>query len=139
MKYIQINNDGTPIYSNTEGKLVKIGLLKKGLIYPRIKENGKYSELQFGEKKVYVLESATTPIYQAVFDLPKNKDSEGTIQLQQNTNVYQDNSFNDSFGEIFSGQTVEYYQILEDCYVINYLGRIGYINKEDITQKSDEE
>ncbi|QQZ09997.1 serine hydrolase [Heyndrickxia vini] len=124
--YIQINKEGTPIYTTTSNDKQKIGTLKKGIIFPRIKEVGGYSELQLGTTKVYVLKSATTPIYQATIRKPKNQTA-GTIKLIESTTINEDPSRQQTLGTIDKDQSISYIETIQDWYVINYLGRIGYI------------
>src|SRR5690606_17926009 len=49
-----------PIYDNRSGKLVKVGEVQKGEVYPRVSDYGNWHRIQFGNIYGYVSKSGTT-------------------------------------------------------------------------------
>ncbi|MGG3682495.1 alginate lyase family protein [Aeribacillus sp. FSL K6-3256] len=134
-KYFQTTQDNIPVYDNRTGKLVKIGELKKGQVYPRVSDYGDWHRIQFSNHYGYVRKSSTKP---ASGSLIKNenkgyKNSSQSVKALKNVIVY-DNSSRKlvPFGTIEKGKD---YRIVSDYgnwWKIIYSDRIGYIKKLDV-------
>lgn len=60
-KYFQVMQPNVTIYDNSTGKLVPIGRIENGQVYPIGKIVGNWIEIQFGNRKGYIWKNATSP------------------------------------------------------------------------------
>src|SRR5690606_33584030 len=58
-KYFKAN-ENLPVYDNRTGKLVKVGELVKGQVYPRVSDYGNWHRIQFGNISGYVRKADTS-------------------------------------------------------------------------------
>ncbi|MGG3682488.1 M14 family zinc carboxypeptidase [Aeribacillus composti] len=132
IKYFQVIQDQTPVYIKGKDKLVKVGMLEKGQTYPRIRDYGNWHEIRFGKYKGYVHKNGTAAVLSpSIKNINKSyKISSYLLKITKNAQVY-DNSSGKlvKFGEIYKGNE---YPVVADYgkwWRIDYLGRIGYIQK----------
>ena len=128
-KYFQVMQSNVTVYTNNTGKLVPVGRLTEGIIYPLNRVVGDWIEIQFSDKKGYVWKPATIPSDKA----PKKT---GTAQLLgsiyitaiQDLPVY-DNSTGKliEIGRIFKGEKYKVIRQYGDWMEILFSGRIGYV------------
>src|SRR5690606_18089918 len=119
------------IYENSTGKLVPVGRLTEGTVYPLKRVLGDWIEIQFSDRKGYVWKPAAIPSDNA----PKKT---GTTQLLgniyimaiQDLPVY-DNSTGKliEIGKIFKGEKYRVIRQYGDWMEILFSGRIGYVYK----------
>ncbi|MED0715179.1 M14 family metallocarboxypeptidase [Aeribacillus composti] len=131
IKYFKALED-LAVYVKRNGKLVKVGTLEKGQTYPRIRDYGNWHEIQFGKYKGYVHKNGTAAVLSpSIKNINKSyKISSYLLKITKNAQVY-DNSSGKlvKFGEIYKGNE---YPVIGDYgkwWRIDYLGRIGYIQK----------
>ncbi len=131
IKYFKALED-LAVYVKRNGKLVKVGTLEKGQTYPRIRDYGNWHEIQFGKYKGYVHKNGTAAVLSpSIKNINKSyKISSYLLKITKNAQVY-DNSSGKlvKFGEIYKGNE---YPVVADYgkwWRIDYLGRIGYIQK----------
>ncbi|WP_087973579.1 N-acetylglucosaminidase [Oceanobacillus rekensis] len=134
--YFRVLEDDLPVYDNSSGKLVEVGSLKKGQIYPRYESSRNWHYIQFGKKKFYVTKDGTEP---ATGDSLKNINTKysirnDTVTATTDMTVY-DNASGSlvPFGVIKEGQE---YVISHDyggawIYVV-FADRIGYIKSSEL-------
>src|SRR5690606_30448560 len=65
-KYFKVVEENVPIYDRRDGKLVQVGELEKGQIYPRYESSPKWHLIQFSNKKVFVKKEGTEPVDEKV-------------------------------------------------------------------------
>ncbi|WP_240371412.1 SH3 domain-containing protein [Anoxybacteroides rupiense] len=131
IKYFQVTVDKLPVYDNSTGKLVQVGTLEKGQVFPRIKDYGaNWHEIQFGSKTAYVLKSSTIPVSSANLKTSTQTGGASTFTTTADAPVY-DNSTG-SLIQIATIQKGLSYPIIRDYgnwYEISISGRIAYIHK----------
>lgn len=131
IKYFKALED-LAVFVKRNGKLVKVGTLEKGQTYPRIRDYGNWHEIRFGKYKGYVHKNGTAAVLSpSIKNINKSyKISSYLLKITKNAQVY-DNSSGKlvKFGEIYKGNE---YPVVADYgkwWRIDYLGRIGYIQK----------
>lgn len=132
IKYIEIKMENTPFYVLQNGKYVQFGRIKKGQIFPRIREAGIYSEVQFGTEKAYIAKADSNPLFSAQITNPaENRPAVGKVLINQEVTVFNKPSENaaDVIGTILTGQNLSYVKLENNWYEINFLGRKAYVQK----------
>ena len=136
-KYFQVIEDNVTVYDNSSGKLVPVGSLKKGQIFPRISDYGDWHKIQYGNKDGFVYKPATKPATgSGIHNENKTyKNKAKSFTATEKLTVY-DNSSGKlvPFASILPGAT---YPIVSDYgadwYRILVSGRVGYVYKGGLT------
>ena len=140
-RYFEVIKDNVPVYDNRTGKLVKVGELKKGQIYPRVSDYGNWHRIQFSDYYGYVQKSSTNYPTQKVVLPSENTQythSKSGFTATKTITVYDNKQIQGKlvpFGEITEGA---HYQIAFDYgnwWGIIYAGRVGYVKKDDTNVK----
>ncbi|WP_145997277.1 M14 family metallopeptidase [Salirhabdus sp. Marseille-P4669] len=135
-QYFEVLQDDLPVYDNSTGKLVKIGTLNKGQVYPRVSDYGNWHRIQFGDSYGYVWEGSTIPSNSRFIKNINSsfENSKEQFLAKENAIVYDNTGKNlVPFATIEKG---EKYPIVSDYgnwYRIIVAERVGYIQKTDIT------
>lgn len=130
-KYFEVLQN-TTIYKNNNGELIPVGTLTKGQQYYRLSDYGNWHRISFGGEDAFIYKSATHPIEKlSVNNINTQGFSNGQYFRAIKTAKVYDNSSGAlvEFGQITSGQV---YPILSDYgswLRIDFLGRIGYVQK----------
>ena len=135
--YFEVIEEKTPIYINVNGKLVQVGELKKGQVFPRIRDYGSnWHEIQFSDSTAYVRKSKTLPSTKSnvTGENTRYSTSKITINAQRDIKVY-DNSSGAlvEIGTISRGQDYRIVQDYGNWWRIIFSDRVGYISKSDTT------
>ncbi|MFV8826380.1 N-acetylglucosaminidase [Alkalihalobacterium sp. APHAB7] len=137
-KYFEVMNDNIPVYDNSTGSLVEVGWLKKGEVYPRVRDYGSnWHEIRYGNGMAYVRKADTIP---ATGESVKNKNtsyqnSNRLVVPQRNIDVF-DNSSGQlvSFAHLKEGRS---YPIVGDFgpnwHRVLLSDRVGYIRTSEVT------
>ncbi|MBO1511762.1 glucosaminidase domain-containing protein [Metabacillus bambusae] len=133
-KYFEATEDSA-IYILEGSKLVSVGAVYKGQVYPRIRDYGNnWHEVKFGNTVGYVKKDLTIPYIGSIGDLNNTQNSSNSFYLSQNIAVYAKNSSGDLIQ--YSALYANYrYPILSDYgswYMVDVLGRVGYVRKSDV-------
>ncbi|MGY4113396.1 glucosaminidase domain-containing protein [Aeribacillus sp. SP014] len=140
-RYFEVIKDNVPVYDNRTGKLVKVGELKKGQIYPRVSDYGNWHRIQFSDYYGYVQKSSTNYPTQKVVLPSENTQythSKSGFTATKTITIYDNKQIQGKlvpFGEITEGA---HYQIAFDYgnwWGIIYAGRVGYVKKDDTNVK----
>lgn len=135
-KYFEVVLEDLPVYDNRTGKLVEIGKLKKGQVYPRVSDYGNWHRIQFGDIYGYVKKSATIPADgKLIKNINKNyKNSKEKFITNKNAIIYDNSSGQlEPFAEIKKGKQFPIVSDYGNWYRVLVTGRVGYINKNDVT------
>jgi mannosyl-glycoprotein endo-beta-N-acetylglucosaminidase len=135
-RYFEVLVDNTPIYDNSSGQLIPVAYLKKGQVFPRIRDVGNWHEVKYGRHVGYVWKEATRPPFQ--------------INLKnENNGVYQPSNrnflaivdlpvYDNSSGSLVHFATIkakQSYPIISEAgnwIRIDIAGRIGYVHKSGV-------
>ncbi|WP_159461966.1 S8 family peptidase [Salirhabdus sp. Marseille-P4669] len=134
-RYFEVKED-TPIYDNRTGKLVQVGLLTKGQVFPRISDYGNWHRIQFGNIYGYVHENATIPVNNPKI---KNENNRFKNSDQQFITKVDSPVFDNSTGKLVQFAVIEKgknYPIVSDYgnwYRVLISDRVGYIHKSNVT------
>ncbi|WP_099354853.1 SH3 domain-containing protein [Fredinandcohnia onubensis] len=132
-RYFKASIENLPIYDNSTGKLVHVGNLMKGQVYPRVSDYGDWHQIKFGRGYGYVWEDATEPAFSWEI---KNENT--TFQnTERNFKALENLVVNDNtsgalipFATINAGTTYPVVGYLgPDWIKIDVSGRIGYVYK----------
>lgn len=131
VKYIEITQRNAEIYLWKEGSYIHIGNLRKGKVFARTKDVGAFNEVQIGSDRAYIKKKATKPIYSAAIVIPAENKLINSIVLSEESLVYSTPEENaaGSLGKLLKGQEVYYTSMDNGWYVINFLGRTGYLKE----------
>lgn len=131
VKYFQVTVDQLPVYDNSTGKLVQVGTLEKGQVFPRIKDAGNWHQIQYGNHVAYVLKRSTIPASgKNIKTGTQPKQIATTVTTIADAPVY-DNSTG-SLVKMATIQKGRAYPIIQkdgNWYKLVIAGRIGYIHK----------
>ncbi|MEK5271993.1 alginate lyase family protein [Aeribacillus sp. FSL K6-8394] len=133
-KYFEVLEDNLPVYDNRTGKLVKIGELKKGQVYPTVSDYGNWHRIQFSDYYGYVRKDSTRPANGSSI---KNKNSSYKSNGRKITPIQKITVYDNSSGKLVPFGAIEkrkVYKVTSDYgnwWQIVYSGRIGYVNKSD--------
>ncbi|REJ26515.1 MAG: hypothetical protein C6W54_01315 [Bacillaceae bacterium] len=131
--YFKVSEENVPVYIDKNGKLIKVAILKKGEIYPRVGEKDGIHVIKFGKTQGYVDQKSSTLLSIANLKNENKKftNSLFTIKITNNAVVY-DNSSGKlvRFGIIQKGIEYPVIRDVGDWWMVDFLGRIGYIHKD---------
>ncbi|MGJ9383984.1 N-acetylmuramoyl-L-alanine amidase [Salipaludibacillus sp. CF4.18] len=135
-KYLRMNVDKAPIYDNSSGKLVKVGTLERGQVYPRVSDYGNWHRIQYNSGYGYVWKEATTPVHNPVLPSESKSqysESKNSLVTTRDTSIYDNTSGSlVKFAEI---EKANEYSIVSDYgnwYRILLADRIGYVSKLNV-------
>lgn len=130
IKYFQVTTDQLAIYDNSTGKLVQVGSLEKGQVFPRIKDFGNWHQIQFGNKVAYVLKRSTIPATGKNLKTGTQSNRTITVAAIADAPVY-DNSTGSlvHIATIRKGQSYPIIRSYGNWYEVLIAGRIGYIHR----------
>jgi murein tripeptide amidase MpaA len=134
-KYFEVIEDNIPVYDNRTGKLVKIGELEKGQVYPRVSDYGNWHRIQFSDYYGYVHKRHTKPILKSPL---KNENTKYKSNGRKITAINDVTVYDNSTGKLVPFGTIEKgidYKILSDYgnwWRVVYSGRIGYVKKSEM-------
>lgn len=140
--FYEVTQDAT-IYDNSTGKLVRVGVLRKGEVFPVKGDSGNWLRIDFGGKDRFVYKPASQKAdVTGVKNLNTQfKNSNKTITTNRDAAVY-DNSSGSlvPFATIAKGET---YPIVSDFganwYRVIVSGRIGFVYKLNTVEHSSVE
>jgi N-acetylmuramoyl-L-alanine amidase len=129
-RYFEVAEENLKVYDNSTGKLVPVGSLVKGQVYPRVSDYGNWHQIKFGDGFGYVLKSSTIPV-----DKHSLKNLNAGIQ---NTKSYFMTNEPLSVYDNTSGSLVLFANLVEklrypiiavdgNWYKVDVSGRIGYV------------
>ncbi|MED1602987.1 alginate lyase family protein [Alkalihalophilus marmarensis] len=117
---------------NATSELRVAGTLRKGEVFPRVRDYGSWHEIQFGDQRAYVRKNNTSPLANATIpNLNKGRVSnDRLLTLRQDVPVY-DNSTGTliPFASLIKGTKVKAIREYGTWYEIDVSGRIGYIHQ----------
>ncbi|MRG85078.1 SH3 domain-containing protein [Salinibacillus xinjiangensis] len=134
--YFRVITDSTPIYDNRTGKLVEVGELTKGQVYPRISDYGpNWHKIQYGNINGFVYTKDTEG---AIGNTVKNEMSNfdtmaRSITPLQDTPVY-DNSSGKlvEFATLREGKTYPKVSNYGNWWRVVVAGREGFVHKDAV-------
>ena len=127
--------ENIPVYDNRTGKLVKVGELRKGQVYPRVSDYGNWHRIQFGNIYGYIRKSGTS--YASGNEI-KNintayKNQSRTFTALEPVTVYDNTSGSlVQFGTIDKGSIFPIATDYGNWWRIVYADRVGYISKDQV-------
>ncbi|MFV8826379.1 L,D-transpeptidase family protein [Alkalihalobacterium sp. APHAB7] len=136
-KYFEVINENIPVYDNRTGSLVEVGWLKKGEVYPRVRDYGpNWHEIRYGNGTAYVRKADTKPANGAVLR-NKNKSFVNTTSAfvtRMNVEVYDNTSGGlIPFGVLKQGRS---YPIVgsfgPNWYRVLLADRVGYVRTSEV-------
>ncbi|MRG85079.1 alginate lyase family protein [Salinibacillus xinjiangensis] len=135
-EYFRVLTDNVPIYDNRSGKLVKVGELTEGQVYPRISSYGpNWHKIQFGNITGYVYASDTEAATGKNIKNQNNKyeNSEKLITPLEKVSVY-DNSSGKlvEIGKLLKGKSYPIVSDYGNWWRIIFSDRIGYVHKNAV-------
>ena len=129
-KYFKVVEEDVPIYINNNETSSIVGYLKKGQIFPRIKDYGDWHQIKFANGFGYVKKISTEPSFNNNIKNENNgeRSSEQTFKTLRNIDVY-DNSSGQlvSFAKIRSGEIYPIISKQGNWFKVDVAGRIGYV------------
>lgn len=131
--FFQAKVDQLGMYENRNGKLVKVGELKKNNSYKRIRDYGNWHQMNAGGKIVYVLKADTVPSSSAsIKNCTSQKSSSNFFTTRYTTPVY-DNSTGAlvQFGQFSPKEKVNYIGKMGNWYTVDFGGRLGYVHENN--------
>ncbi|NLP52718.1 N-acetylglucosaminidase [Bacillus sp. RO1] len=124
------------VYDNSSGKLVHVGYLNKGQIFPRVSDYGSWHRIKYGNGSGFVWKASTVPATQEKIDALKNlnngqANSDRLIETIDTISVYDNTSGSlVSFAFLFKGITYPIIGDYSSSWVkVDVGGRIGYVYK----------
>lgn len=134
-KYFQVITDDLKVYDNRSGTLIEIGTLKKGQVYPRVRDYTSWHEIKFGDFYAYVKKEGTKPVNNVSLTNENNslKEQNEKITFKLHTVVYDNTSGKlVPFATVFKGVKVSVLKQYSSWYAIDIAGRIGYVRKDNV-------
>ena len=133
-KYFRVISNDTPVYDNRTGKLVKIGDLTKGQIYPISRDYGNWWRIQFSNYYGYVHKDNTEYAPNNLKNINKRyKNHSRTVVPYNDIPVYDNTSGKlVKYGTIKKGVTYHIATDYGNWWRIIYADRVGYIAKSDV-------
>lgn len=134
--YFLVKEDNVPIYDNSSGSLVKVGTLKKGQVYPRLRDYTDWHQIQFGNKYGYIRKVQTDIVlsHQLKNINKKFKHQKRTLTTIQDALVYDNTSGSlIPFAKIDKNVTYPIVYNYTKWVSVIIADRIGYIHKNDIS------
>ncbi|MGD6871012.1 glucosaminidase domain-containing protein [Sutcliffiella horikoshii] len=124
------------VYDNSSGKLVHVGYLNMGQVFPRVSDYGSWHKIKYGNGDGFVWKASTVPATQESIDAVKNlnngqTNSERLIETIDTISVYDNTSGSlVSFAFLFKGITYPVIGDYSSSWVkVDVAGRIGYVYK----------
>ncbi|NLP51815.1 glucosaminidase domain-containing protein [Bacillus sp. RO1] len=128
--------DRLSVYDNSSGKLVHVGYLNKGQVFPRVSDYGSWHKIKYGNGYGFVWKASTIPATQEKINLIKNLNTGETnsgrfIETIDTISVYDNTSGSlVSFASLFKGITYPIIGDFSSSWVkVDVAGRIGYVYK----------
>ncbi|MBO1511763.1 M14 family metallocarboxypeptidase [Metabacillus bambusae] len=135
IKYFKVT-DATAMYIKQNDKLVRVGRLSVGEVYPRVRDYGaNWHEIKFGNSVAYVEKRYTEPSdgNQVKNQITNYKNSSITFRPKENIAVYENrNGKLIPFAGIYTNAS---YPVLSDYgswFKVVVANRLGYVRKKDI-------
>ena len=132
-KYFHAKKDA-PIYDNRSGSLVKVGEVKAGQSYERVRDYGNWHQIRFGDYYGYVNKEDTLPSNTYIYkNRTKNTFSLGTLTAKKSTPIY-DNTGSKliPYATLQAGKQLTVTRESGNWLEVNVAGRYGYIAKKDV-------
>ena len=133
-KYFQVTSNDTPVYDNRTGKLVKIGDLTKGQVYPISRDYGNWWRIQFSNYYGYVHKDNTEYAPNNLKNINRSYSNHSrTFTPVDDTPVYDNTSGKlVQYGTIKKG--VKYHVATDygNWWRIIYADRVGYVAKSEV-------
>jgi mannosyl-glycoprotein endo-beta-N-acetylglucosaminidase len=135
-RYFEVIEDTVTVYTNSSGKLLPVAYLKKGQVFPRIRDFGNWHEIKYGKSVGYVWKEATRPPFSMNLKNENNglyKPTDRSFLTITDAPVYENVS-----GTLVHFATIkekQSYPIISETgslVQIDIAGRIGYVKKENI-------
>ncbi|WP_404322678.1 hypothetical protein LG298_23760 [Cytobacillus firmus] len=138
-KYFAVNEDNLPIYIKKDGRLVEVGSLKAGQIYPREHDFTSWHGIQFGDIEAYVPKDGTSPSGGSSLKNESSYSAAGTFTVNEDSVIY-DNTSGDLVPFAVMRKDTEYHFIKEYTSWLEVViaGRSGFINKDNISREFTE-
>ncbi|MFV8826378.1 M14 family zinc carboxypeptidase [Alkalihalobacterium sp. APHAB7] len=135
-QYFRVTTDHVEVYDNSSGRLVKVGELVNGQVYPRVRDFGNWHEIEFGKIKGYVRKAGTQPATNSGLRNENRtfKNGRFILEAKQTIEVY-DNSSGSlvPFAKIEQGQK---YPVVgtygANWYRILVANRVGFVRSAEI-------
>ncbi|MGJ9383979.1 heparinase II/III family protein [Salipaludibacillus sp. CF4.18] len=138
----KISSNRTPIYINSNDNLIEVGYLNQGETFKRVRNYGKWHEIQFGDKKGYILKEATDVCQSCSnTEYKESKSFKKLMKTNIDLDIY-DNSGGalKSFGILKKGSEIRINRSYgNNWYEVNVGGRIGYIYSDSTQLVFEEE
>lgn len=134
--YFEVIKENVPVYDNRTGKLIEIGTLEKGQVYPRSSDYGNWHRIRFGDVYGYVRKSDTIPASsEMIKNLNKNMSISSEKFIAEEGAVVYDNSgkYLEPFAKINKGTKFPIVSDYGDWYRILVSDRIGYVRKANVS------
>lgn len=133
-KFFSAKVDQLGMYENRNGKLVKVGELKKNDSYKRIRDYGNWHQLNAGGKIVYVLKADTVPSSSSTIKNATSQKSSSNFFTTRYTTPVFDNSTGAlvQFGQFNPKEKVHYIGKMGNWYTVEFGGRLGYIHENNV-------
>ncbi len=131
-KYFQVLTGKVPIYDNSTGTLVQVGILNKNEVFYRTSDYGDWHQIKFGNKFGYIWKGSTSPISNPNSTFNELNDSTAKkFETVQTLPVY-DNSSGKliEFAQLGNGVQYLYKEDLGDWLKISIGARVGYVYKK---------
>ncbi|WP_191560042.1 SH3 domain-containing protein [Metabacillus idriensis] len=131
-RYFKVTEKTLTVYDNSSGKLVPVGGLDGGQIYPRVGDMGNWHKIKVGDGFGFVWKNSTVPassksVKNINYSLI-NTDRE--IESNQYLSIYDNTSGNlVRFGQIGPNKHYPIINSIGNWYKIDFAGRIGYVYK----------
>src|SRR5690606_24742227 len=135
VKYFRVITDNLTVYDNRSGSLKPIGKLKKGQVYPRIKDYGNWHQIQFGNIYGYVKKADTVPAdgKEIKNENKSYKNQARTFKALTDVIVYDNTSGSlVPFGVIDKGQVYPIATDYGNWWRVIYADRVGYVRKSEV-------
>ncbi|TXC90956.1 S8 family peptidase [Metabacillus litoralis] len=136
--YFKALEDKLPVYDNRSGSLVNVGYLEKGQIYQIERHYTSWYQIRFGSYSAFVRKTNTLPLSSHnLNNLTNTSNTTNREFLALNDSIVLDNTSGSlvPFGIIKSGTTYAISTNYTNWIGVNFGGRIGYVQKNDITIK----
>lgn len=128
--YFTVDTDDVPYYDNRSGKLVEVGILKKGNVYKRFGDYGaNWHAIEIGGKKRFIAKYRTTPAFSDGKNRDGSKNYVSTITTKGETVIYENISGRlVPIGKLGGSETINSNSpIGSDWYEVNVSGRVGHV------------
>ncbi len=131
-KFFKVVQNNVTAYINQSGKLVPVGYLNEGQVYPRLSDYGDWHKISFSDKEAFIWKAATEPSTgKNINNLAATSTSNsGYFTAMDNLTVYDNTSGSlIPFARLYKGVKYPYISDVGDWLKVSVGGRIGYIYK----------